>query len=200
MVEMGECVLGEDGEVARCTTRAKMLGQLCHVRPTDLRWWGVMDWRWEHWMKEEGMTRKHARAVMEVVHWVSKEYGARMWEARCQTEEKEGRGSKQRKIDRKERLKAEGVELAEDLGWGRDKVHYWFGGMQGWRQMQKRIKTMRAELKVRREKEERGGQRRIDEMIEGRRVKLAKGKRRGEMAEGLGGGQRREKDSVAWGG
>ena len=150
-----------------------------------------MDWRWEHWMREEGMKRKHAKAVMELVHWVSKEYGARMWKARCEVEEREGRGSKQRKIDRKERLKAEGTELAEELGWEVAKVHYWFGGLQGWRQMQKRIKKMRAEIKLRKAEEERGGQRKVDEMFVGRTVKMMKGRVRGR--DGRGAQRRAEK-------
>ena len=46
---------------------------LCGMKPTDLRWWGMVDYRWESWMREKGMNRKQARAVMNLVVWVSDE-------------------------------------------------------------------------------------------------------------------------------
>ena len=50
--------------------------------------------------------------------------------------------------------------------------------------MQRRIKRMKVELRLKQKEEERGGQRKIDEMVEGRRIKLSRGKERGRDGRG----------------
>ena len=57
--------------------------------------------------------------------------------------------------------------------------------------MQRRIKRMKVELKLKQKEEERGGQRKIDEIFEGRRIRLSKGKEKGR--DGRGGRDRVQK-------
>ena len=74
MVEMGEAEVNQEGEVVWGSGRARMLAELCGMKPTDLRWWGMVDHRWEGWMHKVGMTRRQARAVMGLVVWVGQAY------------------------------------------------------------------------------------------------------------------------------
>ena len=43
----GEATLNEEEEVVWCSGRGRLLAHLCMLSPTDLRWGGLIDWRWE---------------------------------------------------------------------------------------------------------------------------------------------------------
>ena len=161
MVEMGEAEVNQEGEVVWSSGRARMLAELCGMKPTDLRWWGMVDHRWEGWMHKVGMTRRQARAVMGLVVWVGQAYSRELWKRRCEVEVEEGRCQRVERRQIIEEMRMEGMRVAGLLGWDRDRVEENFGQHRPVKLVRKAAALVRRQLKERERNLDLGGQRRV---------------------------------------
>jgi hypothetical protein len=102
--------------------RARMLVDLCQRTPSGLRWNGAVGYRWGQWMAKLGVPHAGARAIMELVAWVSKEYGDKCWHERNRVELAEGRGVVKENQRRAQLMGEEGLRLLTSWGGGRRRL------------------------------------------------------------------------------
>jgi hypothetical protein len=185
LIRLGEARAGQVNEGRgriECSLRARLLVDLCQRTPSDLRWNGTVDYRWGQWMAKLGVSHAGARAIMEVVAWVSKEYGDKCWYERNRVELAEGRGVVKENQRRAQLMREEGAEIAGKLGWGEGKVKYHFGSSQRVGQVKKKLDRVRALWWEVSQRVGSDGQMRIDQMVVGHTVDTEAGKRKGRAA------------------
>jgi hypothetical protein len=130
-------------------------------------------------MAKMGVPHAGARAIMELVAWVSKEYGDKCWHERNMVELVEGRGVVKENQRRARLMREEGAEIAGKLGGGAEKVRYHFGNSQRVSQVKKRLNRVKELWKEVNQRVASDGQMRIDQMVVGCRVDTVAGKKRG---------------------